>query len=155
MAVLEDKENLLWQLGWHQPEDVQKAAMEAIVSDTAFDPALLLMPVSKACWENAAICLKRIGYPKSKQVLDGMLEWLKDLNWPGADVILSLLESYPKEAFRCGYEKAVERAVKDKDEDWLNGLFHFAAKQKVLREDFSDPGLYDALVRRREKITGK
>ena len=138
--------DLIWSLSWRQPEEVQRAAMEAIVSDPDFDPTRLLMPIGKAYWENAAICLRRMGYPRTVHALNGMLGWLKDMNWPGADVILSFLECYPKEALRLAYEKAVAQAVKDRDRDWLEGLSCLAREQRILREHFKNPRLYDTVV---------
>jgi hypothetical protein len=46
---------------------------------------------SKALWENEAGILKNIGYPKNKYTIPGLLEWLQDLNWPGALISMEAL----------------------------------------------------------------
>lgn len=58
------------------------------------------------------------GYPKVKDVLDKMFEWLQDLNWPGAESIAEFLLSLPPNELNKHYNKALECARKNKDEEW-------------------------------------
>lgn len=77
---------------------------------------------SKSVWEP---CAKVIALKSDEDLDDYMyllLEWLQDMNWPGAEIIFDRLSQIPF-AKICGYvEFCIRRAKKDEDESWLNTL---------------------------------
>ena len=73
------------------PEDVQNNAMDLLKNIDDEKIGMLVQPIGKPCWENSAIVLKKIEYPRIKQVIPKLLEWLQDMNWSAAAV-----HKYPK-----------------------------------------------------------
>ena len=77
---------------------------------------------SKSVWEP---CAKVIALKSDKELDDYMyrlLEWLQDMNWPGAEIIFERLSQIPL-AKICRYvEFSMYRARKEEDESWLNTL---------------------------------
>lgn len=53
--------------------------------------SLLLQPLDKAYWDNAALVLSRIAYSRLEPIIPGLIEWMYDLNWPGALKVAELL----------------------------------------------------------------
>lgn len=49
---------------------------------------------SKSVWENCARALYEISDERLEKYLPSLLEWLQDLNWPGALIILDRLKNF-------------------------------------------------------------
>ena len=68
------------------------------------DLSLLILPYyegeSKALWENCARALYEISDDRLEKHLPSLLEWLEDLNWPGAWIILDRLKIFSGEKLR-------------------------------------------------------
>lgn len=77
---------------------------------------------SKSVWEP---CAKVVAL-KSDEELDNylylLLDWLKDMNWPGAEIIFERLSQIPSAKIRNYVEFSMNLAKRDKDEIWLNTL---------------------------------
>lgn len=62
------------------------------------DLSLLILPCangeSKGIWENCARALFEISDDRLEPYLPSLLEWLEDLNWPGALIILDRLNRF-------------------------------------------------------------
>lgn len=84
--MLEDIQKLIEDLSWDNPKDVVDKAINQLLKIDDEQVTLLLQPVNKSCWENAAKVLQMIGYPRNKLALPGLIEWLRDMNWPGAQI---------------------------------------------------------------------
>ncbi|WP_268624634.1 DUF5071 domain-containing protein [Paenibacillus alvei] len=54
---------------------------------------ILVQPINKMHWDHAADVLIEIGYPRVHKILPDLLEWLMDINWPGANRISEFLVS--------------------------------------------------------------
>ena len=78
------------------PKPLQNCAVKFIVKNKRLDLKCFIQPDGcKQCWENCAAILINVGYPRNECVIDGMFEWLQDLNWPGAQQIKSYLPNLP------------------------------------------------------------
>ena len=80
-------------LNWRQPPEIQEEG-KRLAKEIA-DLSLLIMPPAEASvWE----CCADILYEKSDDELEPylveLLEWLYDLNWPGASTILKRLKMF-------------------------------------------------------------
>lgn len=95
-------------------EDVVKKYSNA----TSYSNFFFCQKGPKYAWCSEAEVLIDKGYPKVKDVLDKMFEWLKDLKWPGAERIAVFLLSLPKEELHNQYNTAMECAKKNKDLEW-------------------------------------
>lgn len=110
-------------LDWGNPESAQIRAVRSIIEDHGISPFLLLQDkLPKSSWLNAAIVLRSWGSPRIDVIIDGLLLWLQDLNWPGATHILVLLYDMPTGKLSDPLLRAIQEAKERKDEDWLYNL---------------------------------
>ena len=91
----------------------------------------LMMPIGrKDCWENCAKVISFFTDQMLERFVPRMLEWLMDMNWPGAEIIYarllimadSMLESHLKDALRWADESC--------DEIWRDNLEQFIEDKK-------------------------
>lgn len=76
----------------------------------------------KSRWENAARVLKDIGSSSINREIPKLLEWLADLNWPGAMTVMELLATVDLEVLVPYVTEAREKAAREADEMWLDAL---------------------------------
>lgn len=84
-------EEYINNLSLNAPQYLQDYAITQLVHLDKTKLQLLLKPISKNNWKNAAIVLKEIGYSGVKPLIPELLEWIKDINCPGAQEIANLL----------------------------------------------------------------
>lgn len=76
----------------------------------------------KSVWEP---CAKVIALKSDEELDDYMyllLEWLRDMNWPGAEIIFDRLFRIPLTKIQGEIAFSIHRAKRDNDEIWLNTL---------------------------------
>ena len=118
--------NIIEQLSWNEPYDVQRQAIQTILSNDTFDFTLLFQPSKrKDCWENCANILVLLDDDQLENLLPGLFEWLKDLNWPGAKTILGRLKEMPAEKRNFHLIQARNKAIQENDQEWLQNLQEF------------------------------
>ncbi|MEQ8156526.1 MAG: DUF5071 domain-containing protein [Clostridiaceae bacterium] len=139
-------ENIFKNLSWNAPLDSQNKAINEIASEVNVNLNDLIQPLSKEYWENAARVLSKIGYPKIEEAIPGLFNWLQDLNWPGALIVMELLKSLPKEAIIRHLESAAKEAFSTEDDIWLINLATFLEDFKLQEHDFVSKEIYSALV---------
>ncbi len=122
---------LLGALSWNAPAEWQKAAKEAITTQPDFDLSpLILLSRRKDCWDNCAEILCAKDDETLKSLLPKFLEWLMDLNWPGALQVLDRLQRMRVEVLKPALE-AVVRRVRDSDEAWMEWLAELIRNQNI------------------------
>jgi hypothetical protein len=104
---------LIDDISWGVPDNVRQAAMHRLVSIDDDQISMLILPREKSYWESAAKVLRNIGYPRVRQVLPEILEWLQDLNWPGATEVAELLLTIGRPVVPY-----VREVLKGSDEMW-------------------------------------
>ena len=85
-------------------------------------------PYGKNVWENCAKVLAARSDNELKPHLGSLLEWLQDMNWPGAWVIFERLSDMPFSALEEEYYAAVKRAQSNNDALWLEALEDFRGR---------------------------
>lgn len=115
-------EELINDLEWSKPVEVQENAIKKLEKISEKDLNKLIQPKNKYCWENSARVIKKIGYPKIQIIIPELIEWLKDLNWPGAIIILDTLKNIEKNEIEGFIEEALIKAEKENDELWKIGI---------------------------------
>lgn len=128
-------ENILKNLSWNASIDSQKKAINELVSMANLNSSTLIQPSGKEYWENAARALSTIGYPRIEEAIPGLFNWLQDLNWPGALIIMELLKSLPKEVIIRHLESAASEALSTDDDIWLINLSTFLDNFKLQEHD--------------------
>lgn len=115
--------NIIDDLSWNCTENVQIETINRILSDKEFDYSILLQPINrKDCWENCAIILANLDDKLLIKYIHELLEWIQDLSWPGALIILERLKRFPNDMIKeslC-FEKKI--AIETNDIEWQNNL---------------------------------
>ena len=93
---------------------------------------------SKTVWEP---CAKLIAL-KSDEDLDAymylLLAWLKDMNWPGADVIFNRLSTISYDVIKLPLEICLSSSKKSNDTVWEKSLIAFESYIKTSQSYQSD-----------------
>ena len=86
-------------------------------------------PYGKSVWENCAKVLTERTNKELVSCLHGMLEWLQDMNWPGAFCILDRLKKMTGDSlFEYLYNSSLKYAKALEDDVWESNL-------KMLKEE--------------------
>ncbi|CAM3054870.1 DUF5071 domain-containing protein [Hathewaya histolytica] len=139
--------NILLNLSWNLSLDIQEEAICNIASIIDLNPKELLQPGSKEYWQNAAKVLFKLGYPKIREVIPGLLRWLQDINWPGSNIVMEVLGTIPKHVFIPYLEDAVIESLSEDDDIWIEGLSYFLEQFDLKESNFTSKEVYLALVK--------
>ncbi len=111
-------EALITKLDWNDETTSSEITNEIInlgISDLSF----LLQPINKSYWDKAANVICELGVERYIDVLPSMMEWIQDLNWPGALRIFTELKSVDDiRVIRC-IEDTVAKVILLDDMEWL------------------------------------
>ncbi len=112
-------------LSWHLPIEKQHANLSKIQNLSDDDIEMLILPSRKQeCWENCAILLSTLDDARLIPFLPKILEWFKDLNWPGIDVISNRIAELPLHIVKGALTVALCNAENENDEEWYENLFY-------------------------------
>ncbi|MEK4879622.1 MULTISPECIES: DUF5071 domain-containing protein [Paenibacillus] len=117
---MDEVSNLIKKLSWHTREEEKEDAIKKLQHIEDEDLHLLLQPISKDYWDGAAETVIRLGYPRVKSILPGLLEWIQDLNWPGSREIADFLLEIGDPMIP--YVKDVLNQHSD-DQEWVYWIF--------------------------------
>ena len=84
---------------------------------------------SKSVWEPCAKVIADRSDEELAPYLSFLFEWLQDLNWPGAEIILDRLAKMPKALTEEDLYYSKSKAEKVQDEMWLEWLSEFERRQ--------------------------
>ena len=118
-----DTNKLFDMLNWNCDEETQ--AKGKLLARQISDFSVFLQPMefgSKAVWGNCAKILAEKTDDDLKPHLVGLLEWLQDINWPGAIIILDRLKSFSAEKIKEPLQSSVQQAINNQDNNWLDYL---------------------------------
>lgn len=108
-------------LNWKNPSAVQDEGIR--LAQEIDDLSLLIQPQAEpSVWEQCAKILSQKSDIELEPYLDGLLEWLQDLNWPGALTIAERLKIYSGKRLKGSFENAVAKAQKMPKEEGLRWL---------------------------------
>lgn len=113
-------------LNWNNNPQTQKKGIA--LANQIKDLNVFLQPMdfgSKAVWDNCAKILVGKTDNDLAPYLDKLLEWLQDLNWPGALLILERLKNFSGEKLKKPFLELVNNAIKMNNEEglmWLDYL---------------------------------
>ncbi|EKQ50588.1 MULTISPECIES: DUF5071 domain-containing protein [unclassified Clostridium] len=137
---------LINKLDCNAPINSQKDAIEQLLKIDDEYVTLLVQPQEKKYWENSARVLKSIGFPRNKLAIPGLLQWLQDLNWPGAMIAMETLQNVEVHVMLPYLETAVQIAVEENDDMWIMALKELAtSRMSIKASDFKNQELYKIL----------
>ena len=117
---------IMKMINWNSPEQVQQLGVKYACEIADIRP--FIQPDnygSKAVWDNCAIILSGQSDSDLKPYLDELLEWLQDLNWPGALKILDRLKVFSGEKLKKPFIDRYTYAKNLNNEEglmWLDNL---------------------------------
>lgn len=111
---------LINKLSWDTSEEEKLKAQMQLQYINEEDLPFLLQPNSKGHWDGAAEVIVSLGYPRVRSILPGLLEWIKDMNWPGAFTIANFLKTIGSPLIP--YIKEVLQKHSS-DEIWIEWIF--------------------------------
>ena len=120
-----DIDEIMTMLDWNNSEEVQNKGIELAGEIKSIN--VFLQPLhpgfNKNVWDNCA----KILASKEDEILlpytGQLLEWLQDLNWPGALIILDRLKSFAaSDLFIFSVRECVKTAVACNEQIWLDYL---------------------------------
>ena len=123
-------------LSWHKSEEENQLAIKKLsgIEEKLF-PSLVLPSFDKSVWENSALVLKNIGYPKIKNIIPEIIVWLQDQNWPGFDIIIDLLGTVEESVLISNVENILILANDDGDDMWICGIKRLLEKHGLMKKD--------------------
>ena len=125
-----DIDELFKMLKWNQDEKIQEKGRQ-IAKDIRYF-SISFQPIEdKSVWENCAIIISEKTDEELSPYLYKMLDWLQDINWPGADRILERLISMPVHIMYPSYLLILKKAIQLQDESWLMSLYELGCKTKM------------------------
>ena len=141
-----DIDTLYEMLDEEQPIEIQEAALREARKIKSL--SVLMQPVEyKWSWENCA----KVICEKTDEELNNytyeMLEWLQDLNWPGAFLIMERLEKMNPQLLLNATIYAVKQALLLKDNEWLTYM-SYLLKNKKFYDALSEEKKYQKIMKR-------
>ena len=144
MAV--DIDTLFEMMDEDQPTEVQEEALREARKIKSL--SVFMQPIEyKWSWENCA----KVICEKTDKELDTyiceMLEWLQDLNWPGAFLIMERLEKMDPQLLLDVTIYEVKQALLLKDNEWLIYM-SYLLKNKKFYDALSEEKKYQKILKK-------
>lgn len=132
-----DRMNQIYQmLDYKNSIDIQERGKQLARKIT--DLSLLITPpASPSVWEQCAIILSEKSDDELVPYLTSILQWLYDLNWPGALTILNRLKNFSGKQLKKSFIDSVVRAINSHDEEdmmWLDYLSELLDNKELKEE---------------------
>ena len=119
-------------LDWNMPPEIQSKGISLARNIETIIPFIqpLTPEHNKNVWENCAVIITEKSDEKLKPYLVELLEWLQDMNWPGAFCILDRLQRYSdNNSIHSAINVCIEKAKDCGDEVWESNLYLLLQKQ--------------------------
>lgn len=120
-----DVTKILDMLDWHMPFEIQSKGISLAKNARTVTPFIqpLTPKHNKNVWGNCAVIIAEKSDEELKPYLDELLEWLQDMNWPGAFSILNRLQKYSDNDSICdAINTCIKKAKSCGDEVWKSNL---------------------------------
>lgn len=128
-------EKIYEMLDWNNSESIQNNAIELSKTiqdlDLFFQPIDLKNNVGKNIWENCAKIICNRSEEELEKYIYKMLEWLEDLNWPGALIIFDKLKKYSYQKLEPILHRTILDAIKDNRIAWLENINELVQENRL------------------------
>jgi len=142
-------DTLFDMLSWNSDAETQKKGIE--LGKKVKCISVFLQPSgpehSKDVWENCARILSGCPDDSLKHCMSGLLAWLQDMNWPGAEIILQRLLEFRDAGFLSAFMvRCVKEALACDDQIWLGNMSALIANEGM--KDCLPRDIYNVLFSR-------
>ncbi len=125
-------------LDWNNSDEKQlqgiRLAQDIKCINVFLQPAT---PYGKSVWDNCAKILAEKTDDELEPYLVNLIEWIQDINWPGAFVIMNRLKIFSGEKLKNPFLKFVNNAIKLNNEEgfmWLDYLSELLDNESLKKE---------------------
>lgn len=101
---MNDIQNIYRMLSWENPDEIRAEGLR-LAKEIKDLSLLILPPAAPSVWESCAKVLCEKADIDLEPYLDSLLEWLQDLNWPGALLILERLKIFSGKKLKSPFIK--------------------------------------------------
>ena len=118
-------EHIFRLIDWHMPAEIQSKGISLARNIETIVPFIqpLIQKHNKNVWGNCAVIIAERSDEQLKPNLVKLLEWLQDMNWPGAFCILDRLQKYSaNNSIYSAINSCIEKAKDCGDEVWESNL---------------------------------
>lgn len=120
-----DITEIMDMLDWHMPTEIQTEGISLARNIETIIPFIqpLTPKHNKNVWENCAVIISERSDEEIKPHLPEVLEWLQDMNWPGAFCIMNRLKNHSdKNSILGAISICIQKAKGCNDEVWEDNL---------------------------------
>lgn len=142
-------DELFDMLSWNSDEETQRRGIELAREVKCL--SVFIRPIGlnhgKDIWENCAKVIT--SYPDEIlfYCIPGMLEWLSDMNFPGAEIIFERLLKYQdSKSLAYRLEPLVKQAMAWDDQFWLSNMAALLENENL--KDYLQRDIYNSLCSR-------
>jgi len=126
-------DEIMDMLDWNNSAEIQQRGIEIAKYIRSINAFVLPMNPSKSVWENCA----KILVDKPDEILNPylfrLLEWIEDLNWPGALIVLDRLKKFTEtEMLSFSVENIVRIASATNNSIWLGNLSELLDNENLI-----------------------
>ncbi len=114
-------EELFNLLDWNSSREAQEEGIRIGLQRQNLE--IFLQTYDKGIWENSARILAQKSDEELKKYIPKLLEWLQDINWPGAIIILNRLKKIDGKLLIKDFEMAIKKA-REEEVNWIYSLSH-------------------------------
>lgn len=129
-----DIEKIYKMLNWENPPSIRLEG--ARLAREVHDLSLLIQPPAPpSVWEYCAEILSEKSDVELEPYLDKLLEWLQDINWPGAFTIANRLKIFSGEKLKQSLENAIAESNKMLNEErlrWIDYLSELLDNKELI-----------------------
>lgn len=129
-----DIEKIYKMLNWENPPSIRLEG--ARLAREVHDLSLLIQPPAPpSVWEYCAEILSEKSDVALEPYLDKLLEWLQDINWPGAFTIANRLKIFSGEKLKQSLENAIAESNKMLNEErlrWIDYLSELLDNKELI-----------------------
>ena len=126
-------------------ETKRQEIMNILTSLDISEIPLLIQDDGKSYWRTAVEIIKNIGYPRNISAIPKLVELLQDLNWPGAEEALEVLQTFEISVLVPYIEVALFEAKDNADYIWISGINKLIILRGIKKEDFLKKDAFDLL----------
>ena len=129
-----DINHILDMLNWNNSAEIQAEGRRLAEHINCL--SIFMQPMgeryNKNIWENCALILSGKKDALLEPYLPELLDWIRDLNWPGAMIILERLKRFRNyEWLSCTMKEKIEIAYVLNAEQWLDNLFELFTQEEL------------------------
>ena len=119
-----DIDKIFEYLSWDSDDNTQCLGIQ--LAGQIKHISVLIMPIeSKSTWENCAKVLANKSNETLQSYLFELFEWLKDMNWPGAELIYNRLLCVELDDLVSAHQYSLSVAKQTQDHAWEAALNDF------------------------------